>query len=74
VFLNNFLKGQKKYRSTNSLNQESLESTTAEVFNTLDSTASKTEKLVSKYQNLILLAIIVIALSVISYLGYRNYI
>ena len=67
-------RGQKKSRSTNLVNQENLESTTAEVFNTLDTSASKTEKLVSKYQNLILITIVVIALSVLSYLGYRNYI
>ena len=67
-------RGQKKSRSTNSANQEPIESTTAEVFNTLDSSASKTEQVVSKYQNLILIAIIIIAFSVLSYLGYRNYI
>ena len=67
-------RGQKKSRSTNLVNQENLESTTAEVFNTLDTSASKTEELVSKYQNLILITIVVIALSVLSYLGYRNYI
>ena len=55
-------RGQKKSRSTNSVKQEHLESTTAEVFNTLETSASKTEQLVSKYQNLILMAIILIAL------------
>ena len=67
-------RGQKKSRPNNSVNQEYIESTTAEVFNTLDTSASKTEQLVSKYQNLILIVIVVIALSVLSYLGYRNYI
>ena len=67
-------RGQKKSRSINSVNQEHLESTTAELFNTLETSASKTEQLVSKYQNLILISIVVIALSVLCYLGYRNYI
>ena len=67
-------RGQKRSRSTNSVNQEHVESSTAEVFNTLETSASKTEQLVSKYQNLILISIVVIALSVLCYLGYRNYI
>ena len=50
------------------------ESTTAEVFETLDSTASRTEEWISRYQNFILTAVGLIALSVLSYLGYQNYI
>lgn len=67
-------RGQKKSSSPISVGQVGQESTTADVFNTLDTSATKTEQLVSKYQNLIIIAIVVIALSVLSYLGYRNYI
>ena len=50
------------------------ESTTAEVFETLDTTASKTEEWVVKYQNFILITIGVIAIGVLSYLGYQNFV
>ena len=51
-----------------------VESTTAEVFEKLDTTASRTEEWVSKFQNFILAGVGIIALSVLSYLGYQNYI
>tara|TARA_Y100001935_G_scaffold241585_1_gene231164 strand:- start:744 stop:1547 length:804 start_codon:yes stop_codon:yes gene_type:complete len=50
------------------------DSTTAEVFSTLDESASKTEAWVSKNQNYILGGIIVIALGVLGYLVYGRYI
>lgn len=50
------------------------ESTTAEVFNTLDQTASKTEKFVSKYQNIILGGIVVVVVSILAYMGYNGFI
>ena len=50
------------------------ESTTAEVFNTLDETASKTEKIVSKYQNIIIGVIVLIIIGVLGYLGYNKFI
>ena len=50
------------------------ESTTAEVFNTLDEGASKTEKFVSKYQNIIVGVIILIIVGVLGYLGYNRFI
>lgn len=49
-------------------------SKTAEVFEKLDDTASKTEQWVSKYQNIILSLIGVIILSVLTYLGYNKFI
>lgn len=49
-------------------------STTAEVFNTLDESASKTEAWVSKNQNYILGFIGAIALGVLGYLGYNEFI
>ncbi|MFT4674169.1 MAG: tetratricopeptide (TPR) repeat protein [Patiriisocius sp.] len=48
------------------------ESTTAEVFNTLDETANKTEEWVEKNQKVILIAVGVIALAVLAYLGFVN--
>jgi len=50
------------------------ESTTAEVFNTLDEGASKTEEFISKYQNVIVGTILVIVVGVLGYLGYTKYI
>lgn len=67
-------RGYKKSITPSAEKQSNTESTTAEVFETLDSTASKTEEWVSKYQNFILIGISVIALSVLSYLGYKSYI
>ncbi|WP_422348497.1 tetratricopeptide repeat protein [Flagellimonas sp.] len=49
-------------------------STTAEVFSTLDQSASKTEAWVQKNQNFILGAIGVIAIGVLGYLGYNEFI
>ncbi len=53
---------------------EELESTTAEVFNTLDESASKTEAWVAKNQRYILIGIGVIALAVLGYLGYKEFV
>lgn len=50
------------------------ESTTAEVFNTLDEKASKTEEFVSKYQNAIVGVIVVVILVVLGFLGYNKFI
>ncbi len=49
-------------------------STTAEVFSTLDQSASKTEAWVSKNQNYILGGIMAIALGVLGYLAYGRFI
>lgn len=50
------------------------ESTTAEVFNTLDESASKTEQWVSKNQKYIFVLIGVVAVVVLSYLAYSHYV
>ncbi|MBT8297713.1 MAG: tetratricopeptide repeat protein [Maribacter sp.] len=50
------------------------ESTTAEVFSTLDESASKTEEWVSRNQNYILGVIGVIAVAVLGYLAYNQFI
>lgn len=49
-------------------------STTAEVFNTLDSTASKTEAFVEKNQKYIFVIIGIVAVVVLGYLGYNEFI
>lgn len=54
--------------------RDAKESTTAEVFSTLDSSASKTEQWVAKNQTYILGIIGVIAVAVLAYLGYQQFI
>ncbi len=53
---------------------EELDSTTAEVFSTLDETASKTEEWVAKNQKYILGVIGVAVLAVLGFLGYQQFI
>jgi tetratricopeptide (TPR) repeat protein len=67
-------RGSKKSKISSKQAEEIQESTTAEVFETLDSTASKTEEWVVKYQNLILTFIGIVAVGVLGYLGYQNYV
>ena len=50
------------------------ESTTAEVFSTLDESASKTEEWVSKNQNYILGFIGIVAVAVLGYLAYHQFV
>jgi tetratricopeptide (TPR) repeat protein len=67
-------RGSKKSITPSSGNESVQESTTAEVFETLDTTASKTEEWVVKYQNIILTLIGIVAFGVLAYLGYQNYV
>lgn len=67
-------RGAKKSISPIKENEAVQESTTAEVFETLDTTANKTEEWVVKYQNFILGIIGVVAMSVLGYLGYKNFV
>ncbi len=53
---------------------DAQESTTAEVFNTLDESASRSEEWVSKNQNIILGFIGVIVLCVLAYLAYMQFV
>lgn len=53
---------------------EEENSTTAEVFNTLDETASKTEDFVAKNQKYIFVIIGIVAVVVLGYLGYNEFI
>lgn len=49
-------------------------STTAEVFNTLDQTASKSEQFIQKNQNIIFIIIGLIVASILGYLAYQKYV
>jgi len=50
------------------------QSTTAEVFNTLDETASKSEQWIEKNQRIIFTGLIAVAVVVLGYLAYNKYI
>ena len=65
-------RGYKKSKSDQAQKWE--KSQTAEVFDSLDSTANKSEQWILKNQNIILTFIGVISLSVLSYLGYERFI
>ena len=67
-------RGAKKSITASKENEVVQESTTAEVFETLDTTANKTEEWVVKYQNFILGFIGVVAIGVLVYLGYKNFV
>ena len=65
----------KKFNSKRKvLNKENVESTTAEVFESLDSGATKTEKFVAKYQSLIFSSVVLIAISAFVYLAYKTFV
>ena len=63
-------RGYKKSRSNNANNSD--KSQTAEVFESLDSTANKSEQWILKNQNKIFIVIAAISISVLSYLGYQR--
>lgn len=67
-------RGAKKSIAPSKQTEVIEESTTAEVFETLDTTASRTEEWVVKYQNVILTLIGVVAVGVLGYLGYQNFV
>tara|TARA_B100000989_G_C19460500_1_gene435993 strand:+ start:176 stop:943 length:768 start_codon:yes stop_codon:yes gene_type:complete len=67
-------RGAKKSITPSKENEAVQDSTTAEVFETLDNTANKTEEWVVRYQNVILGFIGLVAIGVLSYLGYMNYV
>lgn len=56
--------------------QKNLEdkSTTAEVFKTLDQTASKSEQFIQKNQNIIFIVLGVLVASILGYLAYQKYV
>ena len=67
---------KKRGDKANRGNKVSIEdqSTTAEVFNTLDETASKSEQWVEKNQRTIFIGLIAVAVIVLGYLAYNKYI
>lgn len=67
-------RGFKPKNKVESQEFDEQESTTAEVFSTLDEGASKTEEWVSKNQNYILGIIGVIAIAVLGYLAYNQFV
>ena len=67
-------RGSKKSKIFSDKNDSSNSSATAEVFESLDTGASKAENIVAKYQNYIIIFIGLITISVLGYLGYLSYI
>ena len=57
-------------RKNKDLNQK--QSTTAEVFDTLDQSASSTEKIVARYQNYIIGFVLLVVVVVLGFLGYSS--
>lgn len=67
-------RGHKPKNKAEELELDQQGSTTAEVFNTLDTSASKTEQWVARNQTYILGIIGIIAVGVLGYLGYQQFI
>jgi len=67
------------YKKTGSIvkdAQKNIEdnSTTAEVFNTLDQTASKSEQFIQKNQNIIFIVLGIVVASILGYLAYQKFV
>lgn len=67
-------RGAKKSIAKPQVEEQVVESTTAEVFESLDSSASKTEEFVANNQNIILSLIGAITVVVLGYLAYDTYV
>ncbi|MET6990244.1 tetratricopeptide repeat protein [Sediminicola arcticus] len=67
-------RGYKPKSKAEEIELDEQNSTTAEVFSTLDESASKTEEWVSRNQNYILAVIGVIAVGVLGYLAYNQFV
>ena len=67
-------RGGRPKNKAEKISQIEEESTTAEVFSTLDEGASRTEAWVEKNQKAILIFVGVVAISVLGYLGFQNFI
>lgn len=67
-------RGQKRSNKAQSNKNLNDNSTTAEVFETLETTSSRAELIVAKYQNQILTIVGSIVLITLSYLGYNKFI
>ncbi|MGB5819349.1 MAG: tetratricopeptide repeat protein [Saonia sp.] len=67
-------RGHKPKNKAEEISLDEQNSTTAEVFSTLDQSASKTEEWVSRNQNYILGVIGVVAVAVLGYLAYNQFV
>ena len=67
-------RGAKKAVTKAEVGENQTDSTTAEVFETLDTSASKAEEFVAKYQNVILIIIGVVTVGVLGSLGYQSFV
>ena len=67
-------RGAKKSVTKPDLSVQQTDSTTAEVFETLDTSASKAEDFIAKYQNIILIVIVVVTIGILGSLGYQSYV
>ncbi|WP_299014254.1 tetratricopeptide repeat protein [uncultured Polaribacter sp.] len=68
---------KKKYKAEGKKQQqqvEEMESTTAEVFNTLDETASKSEQWIEKNSKPLFYSLVAVVVLFLAYLGYNKYI
>ena len=67
-------RGYKPQNKTEQQQAEELNSTTAEVFNTLDETANRSEQWIEKNNKALFVGLIVVVLLVLGVLGYNKYI
>jgi tetratricopeptide (TPR) repeat protein len=68
---------KKKYKAENKKDQQQvdeIQSTTAEVFNTLDETASKSEEWIEKNSKPLFLGLVTVVVVVLGYLAYTNFV
>ncbi len=67
-------RGYKPKNKTEEQQVDNMDSTTAEVFNTLDETASKSEQWIEKNSKVLFGALVAIVVVFLGYLGYNKYI
>jgi len=67
-------RGDKRSNKSKSAQNIENQSSTAEVFETLDLTANRTESIVAKYQNYILSIMLLVVVISLGYLGYEKFV
>ncbi|NQX82945.1 MAG: tetratricopeptide repeat protein [Flavobacteriaceae bacterium] len=72
--MSTYKKSPSKTKAVKEAKIEVEDSTTAEVFNTLDETANISEKWIEKNQKFLFIALIVVTLSILAYVSYDKYI